>query len=377
MLETARRWLAELRAGADPQRFAYHEAIDPDDPESTCCAAAEARAQLLLALQYDHDPADAPLLRLLLDAEIEAHASADFQGLYEELHLAAWLVARLRDPADVFRMWAAKSANFDTGCGFDGQHLVAAGVARTLDYLHTSDDPRCEDIREYLADSRGPCRFDEAEIAAWHAAKAEWFPAREAEETPLTMLERALRFAPALAGPWLDAWLAAEEPGDRTLASLCHYALELGDFERALAAARERISLAGDGDGGIATREALARVLIAAGRLDEAEAALTEASTLATAHTRSAWQQRTSLERWLDLAEAAAGDPSAQAPGRRALARADALLTRGFGHCLDNLRRLVACAEALGEVEAYAHIVAARDAEQRSSDELFTRLKAR
>lgn len=375
MLETARRWLAELRAGADPQRFAYHAITDPDDPDSTCCANAEARAQLLLALQYDHRPDDATLLRLLLDAEAEAHASADMQGLYEELHLAAWLVARLRDPADVFRMWAAKSANFDTGCGFDGEHLVAAGVARTLAALNASDHPARGDILEYLADADGQCRFDEADIAAWHAAKAEWFPASEADETPLTLLERALRFAPDQAAPWLDLWLAGEPPGERTLSSLCHYALQLGDFERAIAAARELVAGAGD-DGRVAALERLSGVLIAAGRLDEAGAALAQAATIAATRARSAWQQRSSLERWLDLAEAAAPDAAALALGRGALARADALLGRGFGHCLDNLRRLTACAEALGETDAYAHVVAARDAEQRECDALFARLKA-
>lgn len=376
MLETARRWLAELRAGADPRRFAYHATTDPADPDSTCCANAEARAQLLLALQYDHGPADAPLLRLLLDAETRAHASADMQGLYEELHLAAWLVAQLRDPADVFRMWAAKSANFDTGCGLDGEHLVAAGVARTREALHASDHPARGDILEYLADADGPCRFDEADIAAWHAAKAEWFPAREADETPLTLLERALRFAPEQAAPWLDLWLAGEEPGERTLTSLCHYASQLGDYERAIAAARELVARA-DADDSVAAHERLAAVLIEAGRLEQAAAALAQATTIAATRSRSAWQQRSSLERWLDLAEAAAPDATAQALGRSALARADALLSRGFGHCLDNLRRLVDCAAALGEIDAYAHLVAARDEEQRKCDELFARLKAR
>jgi hypothetical protein len=387
MLETARGWLAELRAGADPRRFSYRADDDP----------ADERAQLLLALQYDQREADAPLLRLLLDAEREAHEDADFQGLHDSLKLAAWLVARLRDPADVFRMWAAKCANFDTHCGFDGQHLVASGVASTLAYLRESDDPRRDDILEYLTDESGECQFTDDELAHWHAAMAEWFPANEADESPLTMLERALEFAPEHAPRWLERWLAGEPRNERTLADLCHYALRLGDFDLAVATAEELLELATDRH---AALERLARVLTSAGRLAEAEGALLRCAAEAPARPRSAWEQRTSLERWLDLAEAVvvvatdeasaadlaeavvavatdAADAADLAIGRRALARADALLTAGFGHCLDNLRRLTDCAAALGETEIHARVAAARDEESRKCDAFMARVTAK
>ena len=361
MLETARGWLTELRAGGDPRRF-----VDPsDDPADGSRSAAEDRALLLLALQYDHQPGDAALLRLLLDAEIEAHRHADFQGLEEELRLAAWLVAGLRDPADVFRMWRAKHANFDTGCGLDGEHLAAAGVARTVEYLRTNDDPRAADILADLAERD----LDEEAIAGWHAALADWFPASEADESPLTLLERALRFAPEQAPHRLELWLASEEPGDRTLADLCQYSLQLGDYERAIAAARQRIDITGDGDLVVGLHEQLGATLIAAGRLDDAEAALMRAATLAAARVRSAWQQRCSLEKWLDLAEAAAPREAARPLARRAFARADHLLTAGFGHCFTNLDRLTTCARVLGE-EAANRLAGLRDAERRRIDRI-------
>lgn len=372
MLETARQWLADLRAGADPRRFAYQEVEDPDDPGSRRCAAAEARAELLLALQHDHRPEDAALLRLLLDAEIAAHARAPLQGLDEELHLAAWLVARLRDPADVYRMWAAKTANFDTHCGLDGEHLVAAGVDRTLAHLRAHEHPQRDEILEYLDDGAGGCIFDEAQISGWHAARAEYFPALEADESPLTLLERALRFAPAEAPRWLGTWLAGQERSASTLRDLCHYALRMGDLDRAVATAQELVD--GDGGDGVDSRERLARVLVAAGRLEDAEAALAQAADCAASSSRSAFQQRHSLEAWLALAEAAT--TTGPALGRRALARADALLTAGFGHCLDNLDRLVACAAALGEADTYPHLVAACDEERRRTDALMARLTA-
>ncbi len=361
MLTAAKAWLAELRSGADPRRFAYCEREDP----------AEMRGQLLLALQYDHSPGDAPLLRLLLDAEREAHARSEYQGLEEGLDLAAWLVATLRDPADVFRLWAAKCANFDTQCGFDGEYLVAAGVARSVAYLRASEDPRSAAILAYLADDSGDCRFSEAEIEDWRAAKAEWFPARETDEMPRTMLERALAFAPEQAPHWLAVWLAGEERGDRTLVDLCHYALQIEDFERAIAVARELVDRAGDGDEVVGAHERLAGVLITAGRLVDAAAALTEAAARAATRSRSAWEQRRLLERWLELAEAARDDL-----GRHAFARADALFTAGFGHCHDNLRRLAACAAALGETEAATRLAAARDLEGRRLDEQMLRLQS-
>lgn len=359
MLEAARRWLAELRAGADPRRFVEDGVANAEGD-----SASEARALLLLALQYDHDPGDAALLRLLLDAEITANAGPNSDGDPDELKLAAWLVAQLRDPADVFRMWRAKSANYDTFCGFDGEHLVAAGVARTLAHLHASDDPRRVDILEYLGGGT-ECIFDEADVVAWHAATAEWFPAREADESPWTKLERALRFAPAQAPRWLEAWLATQEPGDQTLSRLCGYAVQLGDFERAIAVARQRIELAGDSDDSVGLHESLARVLWGAGRLDEAEAALVQAATLAATRTRCAWDQRRSLESWLELAEVAAPQANWRPLAHRAFVRADRLFTAGFGFCFNNLERLAACAGAVGESEARTRLAAARDEEGR------------
>lgn len=288
MLEEARRWLADLRAGADRSRFDYTEAADPDDPETHRDAAADDRARLLLALQYDFRPdRDAALVRFLLAAEIDRLAHEPMQGIDDDFRLAAHLVSLLADPADVWQLWRAKHSNFDTACGLDSEHLVAAGVGATLALVRASDHPLRDAVLAALCDPEtGECVYTEDEVVAWRAGKAEWFPAREEDESLETRIERAIRFAPEQAGALLDTWLSGQPRSDATLRDLCHWARALGDFDRAEAAARELVARASDADA-IAAHERLASVLVQAGRLPAAEVAMDAAATLAASRVRS------------------------------------------------------------------------------------------
>ena len=61
--------------------------------------------------------------------------SADEADYFEHLYWCALLLYLVGDPADAPLMWEAKNINMDTGCGFDGQFLVGAGVEETIKYL--------------------------------------------------------------------------------------------------------------------------------------------------------------------------------------------------------------------------------------------------
>lgn len=66
------------------------------------------------------------------DNPAEGDDEADY---FEHLYWCGLLLYLVGDPADVPLMWEAKNINMDTGCGFDGQFLVGAGVEETIKYL--------------------------------------------------------------------------------------------------------------------------------------------------------------------------------------------------------------------------------------------------
>ncbi|WAS95077.1 hypothetical protein [Nannocystis punicea] len=369
MLESARRWLSELREGADAGRFAYHEVEDEADPGSRRDAAGEDRALLLLALQYDFQPAkDAALARFLLAAQIAAHSRAPFQGYEDELRLAAWLVARLGDPADVWQMNEAKHANFDTYCGMDRTFMLAAGVAATLAYVRDSEHRLRDDVLELLLAEDGTCLYTEAEVAEWRASMTAWFPAREEDEALETRIDRAIRFAPEEGPALLDAWLSGRELDDAALRELCHWASALDLHDRAEAAARTLLARASAAEE-LGARDRLVLTLVAAARHKEAEVEMLAAAALAAALGRTAWEWRMQLERWLELGESA-WEADEVGVSARAFARADALSQQGHGHCFDNFERLAALAGHVGDEEARARLAALRDAEgQRISEQ--------
>ena len=66
------------------------------------------------------------------DAPTEGDVESDY---FEHLYWCGLLLYLVGDPTDVPLMWEAKNINMDTGCGFDGQFLVGAGVEKTIKYL--------------------------------------------------------------------------------------------------------------------------------------------------------------------------------------------------------------------------------------------------
>jgi len=54
---------------------------------------------------------------------------------------------------DVEAMWVAKHLNMDTGCGFDVENMVGAGVEQTIEYLQQRGaDEAADYIEECLAE---------------------------------------------------------------------------------------------------------------------------------------------------------------------------------------------------------------------------------
>ena len=109
------------------------------------------REDILRLLLHERREGDADLLRHLLAAETSTHREG--WGLSEAMGLAALLLAECGREEDVWTLWEAKNASFDTMAGIDGFLLFPAGIAGTTAHVIASDDhPERGDLMTYMSE---------------------------------------------------------------------------------------------------------------------------------------------------------------------------------------------------------------------------------
>lgn len=111
-------------------------------------ADREDALHLLLRERRDED---AGLLRHLLAEETAAHQEG--WGVREALVLAALLLAECGREEDVWALWEAKNASFDTMAGLDGFLLFPAGIAGTTAHVIAGEEhPERGDLMTYMSE---------------------------------------------------------------------------------------------------------------------------------------------------------------------------------------------------------------------------------
>jgi len=363
MLEPYRELLTALRQ--DEGRWSELACAEVPGPDGYPVDAHERRRYgVLLVLQYHRRAEDPPLLRYLLEQEVLAHRNAPFQGFAPSLESAAFLVASLRSPEDLWLLAQAKLANFDTYCGLDTLYLFTAGVKETLSEIDRRAAQQPDELAkgvQALCEDALP--LEDATIRRWWAEKQTAFPANEADEDPLRLVERAHALEAVEEGRrWLDAWEATAVPGADRLHTLLVWRRLLGQPREAVQAARELVSQAGPGPWEQAsTLQDLGEALIQAGEFREALFTLEAAAGRAkqTPDWTQAGLSRAILEGFLDLGLAAPpGDPVR----REALDRTHALVEEGVGAALTQLRKAVELAGTLRDLDLerrYTHLAEA------------------
>ena len=219
-MEAARRELDRMRSSSVVwPELRYERATGADGYD--CDGNAARRAMVLWALQYDRRAEDLPLVRWLAEQEAWCRREAPFQGLTEETELAGFLLAEHRQVEDVWLHWEIKQANFDTWCGYDLEHLFAAGVEATIAFVRDNGHADRNDVLERLLDQEGQPCLSEDDVAAWSQHRRSRFPADPAAEDLLTWVGRAkLAGDRELARQWLDRWEAGRHRDKGTLSQL-------------------------------------------------------------------------------------------------------------------------------------------------------------
>jgi hypothetical protein len=307
VIERIRAALARARATTDWSALGYAPTAGEDG--ETVDGNQVRRALVLWGLQYDRRPADLPLVRWLAEQEAVCRREAG-GGLGAEAELAGYLLATYREVDDVWRHWAIKRANFDAGCGYDAQHLVAAGVTETIARVRAADHPERAALLEYLTN------LTETDLDDWWRRKQEWYPTDPAEQDLLTWCEHAeLLGERAEARTLLLRWVDGQERTEETLSIVCSWLADLGYHAEAADAQRARIALLGDApatDLAMAHRK-LAEQERAAGRYVAALAALRDWARALAGDGRGAGLGRSYVEEHFLLGRDADGEVAAAA----------------------------------------------------------------
>jgi hypothetical protein len=231
-----------------------------------------ARARLLGALQYDRRAEDAPLLRALFDAEVTAEEEDDGGPA---LRRAAFLVARLRDAADLHRFVRAKTASFDTSCGFERAYLFSAGIDAALVALGALEEPARGRARDLML-HEGAALVSPEDLEAWWADQEAAYPARWQEESVHALLELALEWEE---GTWASSLLDVLEHGEGPAytSSAAHLRGVLGQHAAAAALWGQLVERATRAEERSRALRKQAGSLLAAGQPDAAAAVVVDA----------------------------------------------------------------------------------------------------
>jgi hypothetical protein len=143
-------------------------------PESLDLSSPALRREALRMVDVDDPRPHHAMLREIFDLERTWREGDEYgeDDEFEQIYLAAFLLFLIGDPADSYRLFAAKfrTRDMDLGIGFDAEAIVGAGTRETLQWLqengHTEEAER---LSQRFSDP------DDSEIDKWARFKRAYF----------------------------------------------------------------------------------------------------------------------------------------------------------------------------------------------------------
>lgn len=193
------------------------------------------RYALIIALQYNWTSSDEELLRFIVKNEVLMHGK--LSGLYDSLHRSSYLLAKFKNPANVFLFFEAKEANFDTHCGYHIEYVFSAGIRETIDYVKASDSSQKYLILDRVEGEVVDGYLDETKVQQWFEENSWAYPTALEKESRQTMIDRAIIFGDVESGRKLiNEWYREL---DSDLYNLSQDAKKLGEYEIAIKAQKK------------------------------------------------------------------------------------------------------------------------------------------
>jgi len=184
-----------------------------------------------IALQYDWREEDYDFIRYLMENEVESRTHDAFQGYGDSLLLLSYLLAKFRKLENVWIFEKAKSANFDTYCGYFDEFIFSVGVEQTCTYI---EEVGLTESNSYLYERKDKLRtlYTEQDIESFMQRMALWFPDSIDKESTDSLLSRAIDFKDAEEAARLFAIL--EQDAEASTTTLYYRAKEIGNYEKAI-----------------------------------------------------------------------------------------------------------------------------------------------
>jgi hypothetical protein len=170
MLEKYQQILDSVRKNTEEwAQFAYNPEENTEGVISDVNALK--RYQLLIAIQHDLMKRDESLLAFLFRQEVDMHTEATYQGLHPSLSLNAYLLSIYADPKNLPLFIAAKTANFDTHCGFDREFLVCFDLQITYKRVKKLSKEWQDKFFEFFDPDMTKANFSRKQWELWRDAK--------------------------------------------------------------------------------------------------------------------------------------------------------------------------------------------------------------
>ncbi len=350
MLEAYQSLLNRLRQSKSNWPEVAHHAIYLEDKRMEDPHYRQ-RYGVLLCLQYDRRDEDDALIRYLLAEETRSRHNDPFQGESPALLLAAYLISCHRKIEDVWLLWQAKSANFDTFFAVDTMHLFGAGIKETLDYLKASDRLEATELLQFLSDDPTNLGIPTVEeMEQFWQQKQQAYPMDPSQEDPLTLAHRAWELGQLEEGRrWLDHWQAQQTDTEQTLNTLMYTRGMLGQPAQALLCANQLLEMAGtDLWKQVSAQFNVGRLAVEASDYEQAWKMLEQIVQGFRMHPERHFlgQHIATLELALSIGQAT----STEYPLRhKALQETHSLIEQGFSTSYNILKGVSELAQALGE----------------------------
>ncbi|MEW4451610.1 hypothetical protein AB1L30_02890 [Bremerella sp. JC817] len=258
-------------------RFQYRES--KTEAGEFCDANDSARYLILTALQFAATDEDESLVRYLLQQEIQLLENDPYQGYGDKVRLASYLLMRWHRLDDFWLYADAKSANFDTACGYDSQFLAIHGPEAATARLASREHHAGQWLKEVLFDEEGTFRWNASEMEAWQAALADYFP-RDPEAVSIRgWIELAIDLQQlAEAKVLLERYRLETEEID--FYWLVFTQKQLGDLPGALSTYRQMLAAADTNWDRVSESHSIADVLFQLGDVQEAWGTITSCDAM-------------------------------------------------------------------------------------------------
>lgn len=217
--------IKKLREIWDEFAYAFTEDNDFED------ANYMKRYALVIELQYSCNSNDKELIKFLMEHEVESRMNDPYQGIGESLNILSYLLAKFREPENVWLFEKAKCANFDTYCGYDSEFIFSAGVEATCNYL---ENQSITEDHAYFFKNKDNLReiYTESDIQKFFERMKQEFPDKKEEESTISLLTRAIEFEDYEEGERLFRLL--ENEGQLNAQALYYYAKDIKNYEKAI-----------------------------------------------------------------------------------------------------------------------------------------------